>query len=315
LERRAKGVRSRTAGHNSSGIIQIERKTVTDTKPKTRRVMVEEARKAALDGDWSGAITLNQELLNRFPRDAEAYNRLGRALLELHKPPAAYDAYSAALKIDPANMIARRNLQRLEILRHSDAGDEGDGDQAEAKPVIPRTNVFIEEVGKTWVDELVNPAPIESLAEISAGEHLQLVVEGERIFIVRDNGTRLGEIEAKTAERLIELISGGNRYEVYALGLSASSIRVIIREVFKDPRLANRVSFPRQISYTRAYLRERDQLRLRDEADFLFSDDDDEENDEEDSGTLSPDDDHSTEQDADSVDEDPVTVEEVDSRI
>jgi hypothetical protein len=288
---------------------------VTDTKPKTRRQIDEEARKAALDGDWNGAIALNQELLERFPRDAEAYNRLGRALLELHKLSASYDAYSAALKIDPANMIARRNLQRLELLRHTHGGDESNGAEVDPTPVIPRTNVFIEEVGKTWVDELVNPAVLETLAEVSAGQHLQLVVEAGRLIVAREDGVRLGEIESKTAERLIELIAGGNRYEVYALGLSSSSVRVIIREVFKDPKLANRVSFPRQISYTRAYLRDRDQLRLRDEADFLFSDEDDEDIDEEESGSLSPDDEHGSDSDTDTFEEDPVTVEEDDSHI
>ena len=108
---------------------------------------------------------------------------------------------------------------------------------------------------------------------------------------------------------MIELIDGGNRYEVYALGLSSVSLRVILREVFRDPRLASRVSFPRQISYTRAYLRERDQLRQRDEADFLFTDEDDEEIDEEEAGTLTPDEDVTSDADADTFEEDPVVVE------
>jgi hypothetical protein len=288
---------------------------VTDTKPKTRRQIVEDTRRAALDGDWKGAIELNQELLVRFPRDADAYNRLGRALIELNKLSAAYDAYSASLKIDPANMIARRNLQRLELLHHSHVGDEPSDGEVETKPVIPRTNVFIEEVGKTWVDELVNPAQLETLAEVSAGEHLQLVVEGKRVAIVRERGERLGEVEAKTAERLIELIKGGNRYEVYALGLSSSSLRVILREVFKDPKLATKVSFPRQISYTRAYLRDRDQLRQRDEADFLFSDEDDEEVDEEESGTLAADEDATGDAESDTFEEETVTVEEEESHL
>jgi len=292
-----------------------ERKTVTDTKPKSRRQLVEDARKAALDGEWSTAIDINHDLLDRFPRDADAYNRLGRALIELNRHSAAYDAYSAALKTDPANMIARRNLQRLELRRRSHGADEASDAETEAKPVIPRTNVFIEEVGKTWVDELINPATLVELAEISAGHHLQLVVEGQRLVVTREDGERLGEIEAKSAERLIELIAGGNRYEVYALGLSPSSLRVIIREVFKDPRLANKVSFPRQISYTRAYLRDRDQLRQRDEADFLFSDEDDEEIDEEESGTLSPDDESTRDAEPDAFEEDTVTVEEEESQI
>lgn len=283
---------------------------MTETKPRSRRQVIEEARLAALGGEWERAIELNQELIERTPRDADAYNRLGRALLELGRLSAAYDAYSGALKIDPANMIARRNLQRLELLRRGHVSEEQPSEQTEPTPTIPRTNVFIEEVGKTWVDELVNPAALEHLANVSSGEHLQLTVEGERLVVTRQNGERLGEIEAKTAERLLELIAGGNRYEVYALGLSSTSLRVILREVFRSPNLANRVSFPRQISYTRAYLRERDQLRQRDEADFLFSDEDEEEIDEEEAGALSPDEETAGETEPDAFEEDAVVVEE-----
>ena len=63
------------------------------------------------------AVTLNEQILERFQKDAEAYNRLGRAKLALGKLEEAKDAYSKALRADPANLIARRNLQRLESLR------------------------------------------------------------------------------------------------------------------------------------------------------------------------------------------------------
>lgn len=282
---------------------------MTDTKPKTKRQMIEEVRATALIGDWARAVELNQELIARYPRDADAYNRLGRALLETGKFSAAYDAYSGALKIDPANMIARGNLKRMELLRRKHGNDDRPFEEG-AHPVIPRTNVFIEEVGKTWVDELINPANIEDLAEVSSGEHLQLVVEGGRLYVERLSGQRLGEVEAKTAERLIEMIGLGNRYEAYALGRSSSSLRVILREVFRDPRAGAKVSFPRQISYTRAYLRDRDQLRQRDEAEFLFSDDDDDDGDDDDGGSISADEDVTGDSEPDAFEEDPVVVEE-----
>ncbi len=283
---------------------------MTDTKPKSRRQLVEEARNSALEGNWLEAIDLNQGIIDRFPRDADAYNRLGRALLAVKRFSSSYDAYSGALKIDPANMIARRNLQRLELLRRKHGSDDQVLTEEELSTSVPKTNVFIEEVGKTWVDELVNPAPHEELADVSSGEQLQLVIEGERLIVYRDSGERLGEVEAKTAERLMELIAGGNRYEVYALGRSSSSLRIILREVFRDPRLATRVSFPRQISYTRAYLRDRDQLRQRDEADFLFTDEDDEDSDDDDSTSHAPDEDVSNDNEPDAFEEDIVVVEE-----
>lgn len=249
----------------------------TQSAQQTKRQMVEDARALALEGQWLDALSLNERIIERYPKDAEAQNRRGRALLALERYGAAAEAYTAALRADPANLIARRNLQRLESLRHLFPGDDKENEPAETgAPTLPRTGVFIEEVGKTWVDELVNPIPLEQLAEVLPAECLEAEVMGTRVIIKRQNGHRLGEIEAKTAERVAELVNGGNRYEVYSLGLSSSSLRVILREVFRDPSQATRISFPRQIT-SRAYLRERDLLRQRDEADFLLADEDDEE--------------------------------------
>jgi hypothetical protein len=238
----------------------------------TRRQLVEEARRAALDGDWENAVSVNQQILDRFKNDAEASNRLGRAYLALGNLDEAKDAYSKALRADPANLIARRNLQRLEVLRSVERRDFG---EATRPLTMPRTSVFLEEVGRTWVDELVNPGQLPELADIYSGEQLNLSIEDDRLVVRRGNGDRLGEVEPKTGRRVMELMSGGNRYEIYALGLSGQTLRTILRETYRDPALATTVSFPRQIT-SRAYLRDRDLLRQRDEADFFLFDEDDE---------------------------------------
>jgi hypothetical protein len=287
---------------------------VTDTRPQPRRQLVDLARRAALDGNWETAIQLNQEIIERSPRDAEAYNRLGRALLEFRRLTAAHEAYSNALKIDPANMIARRNLQRMELIYHRRGADDAAPDQPR-ESVIPRTSVFIEEVGKTWVDELVNPAPMDELADVYSGEQLHLAVEDGRLIVLRANGQRVGEVEAKTADRVIELMAGGNRYEVYALGLSVASLRVILREVYRDPQFAGRISFPRQISATRAYLRERDLLRQRDESDFLLLDEEDDEIEEDETGAEPGEEEDAAEPENDTFIEDTVVVEEEESTL
>jgi hypothetical protein len=294
----------------------VEREAqVTDTKPKTRRQMIEAARESALSGNWAEAVEINRQLLERTPRDAEAQNRLGRALLELKDPAGALEAYTAALKIDPANIIARRNLQRLDLLRHQAASKRKGKKDEGGNHDIPRPNVFIEEVGKTWVDVLVNPLTMEELSDVSSGEQLEISVKAKKMYVSRHGGKRLGEVEAKTAERLIELMAKGNRYEVYALGLSGNSLRIILREVYRDSAKTNIVSFPRQVSATRAYLRERDLLRQRDENDFLFADEDDEELDEEETTAEPGEDDESAEPEGDSFIEEAVAVDDEEQRI
>ena len=108
------------------------------TAQATRKQLIEDARKVALEGNWAEAITINQTILERNPRDAEAYNRIGRAHLEQHDYNAAIDAYTQALKNDKANIIARRNLQRLELLRKAPADAAPSGASLRAAPCSSR---------------------------------------------------------------------------------------------------------------------------------------------------------------------------------
>ena len=258
-------------------------------KPQTRRQLGEVARKAALEGNWEDAVTINQHIIERFHKDAEAFNRLGRAYISLGNLDEAKDAYSKALRADPANLIARRNLQRLEILR----GHGGRQSAGVTRPgPMPRTTAFLEEVGKTWVDELVNPGELRTLADVSSGEELRLTEEDGRLVVRRQSGDRLGEVEPKTARRVLDLIVSGNRYEIFALGLAGQTLRTILREVFRDASVATVVSFPRQIT-SRAYLRDSALLRQRDEADFFLFDED--EDDDSEPAVAEPDDDDSAE--------------------
>jgi tetratricopeptide (TPR) repeat protein len=283
----------------------LRKDLVLPSKQHTRRQLVEDARQAALNSQWEQAVTLNEQLLERFQKDAEAFNRLGHAKLALAKLEEAKDAYSKALRADPANLIARRNLQRLESLR----GQTVRGNiEFSAPGPLPRTSVFLEEVGRTWVDELVNPSEMQVLADVYPGDQLKLSDDGGRLVVSRLNGQRLGEVEPKTGRRVIDLMAGGNRYEVYALGLSGQTLRMILREVVRDPSQTTVVSFPRQIT-SRAYLRDRDLLRQRDEADFFLFDDEEDEDDTETAAVESDDEESGdTDTDAETFAEDSVQV-------
>jgi tetratricopeptide (TPR) repeat protein len=253
----------------------------------SKRQLVADAIAAAVDGRWEDALKANDSLLARFPHDADALNRKGRALIELRQLNAARDAYTESLKADPANMIARRNLQRLEKLYNRPEGSlEG---TTPANTVLPRQNTFIEETGKTWVDELVNPADESRLYEVSPGEQLVIVVEDNKVFVDTNNGVRLGEVGAPIGQRIADLIGGGNRYEVHALGISGQSLRVIIREVFQDPSQINLISFPEQVRKTQELMRERELLFQREEGDFVFGEEEDDDLEDEEEAESEPD--------------------------
>jgi hypothetical protein len=244
------------------------------SRGRARRQLVEHARQFATEGKWREAIEVNQQLIERSPRDVDAFNRLGKAYFELRRFRSAYEAYQTAYSIDPANVIAQRNISRIEPLK--DTEEEID-DTPETGPL--RQNVFIEEVGKTYVDDLVNVATGPVLTELSSGDRLQIVIEGNAVTIQDLQGTFIGQLEPRLANRMVELLGMGNEYEAYVTSSTGMSVRIIIREVVKHPSMGSRLSFPRQgkVAIPRAYLR--DTRLFRDEPDMLLGDDEDDESD------------------------------------
>ncbi len=265
---------------------------MTDSQPKqkTKKQLNQEALDASLQHRWEDAIALNEEILDRFPRDAEALNRNGRAYMELGKLADSREAYSEALKADPANMIARRNLQRLETIYQADGADEVAPPRSQA---IPNANVFIEEIGKTWIDDLTHPVGSEVLAQVSPGDQLKLVVEGERVFVRTMDDVSLGQVDQTIGSRIAKLMEIEHEFEIYALGQTMNSLRVIIRETSHAEESEGTMTFPRQDLMNLTLMREREQLSLRDE--FIFGEEEDED--------LEEDEDEIEEEDVDEDDE------------
>ena len=58
------------------------------------------------------------------------------------------------------------------------------------------------------------------------------------------NGVRIGMVEPRVAARLLKLIADGNKYAAGVTSLGDKDVRLIIREVFQDPRNYGKVSFP-----------------------------------------------------------------------
>ena len=80
---------------------------------KVRKDLAKKAVALAMHSRWAEAATMNETILADFPRDLEAYNRLGKALSELGRNREAKEAFQRALEVSPNNGIAKKNLDRL----------------------------------------------------------------------------------------------------------------------------------------------------------------------------------------------------------
>lgn len=245
----------------------------TSSRSKAVREMAAQARRAAIEGRWTEAIEINNQLIERSPRDVDALNRLGKAYYELGRYRSAYEAYTRALEADPASIIARRNLERLEPLRDQES-EEPVQDQLQT-PV--RFGAFIQEAGKTYVDELVNPAPANELRLMAAGDKLEIAFDGDQVVFTDANGNYVGAPEPRLARRLKWLLEKGNTYEVFVTANAGDRVRVIIRELERSPEMGDEMSFPEQVNAAipRAYVRDTRLFRA-DEHDLIIPPDDDE---------------------------------------
>ena len=207
-----------------------------EERMRAYRVLTDKSIQLARDSQWEEAAQVNRDLLASFPRDLSALNRLGKALSELGRYGEAKRAYNDALELDPTNNIARKNLDRLSQLSDEEA------DSRPAERIDPR--LFIEETGKTGFTTLVDTAPREVLARLTAGDQVTLQREGGLLYVLNAAGQRIGRIEPRLANRLIKFLEAGNRYAAGITDLSESEVKLIIRETFQSPSMLGRVSFP-----------------------------------------------------------------------
>ena len=216
---------------------EIEKGTGGNTV-RIKRQLLDQAIAQAAAGSWAEAAETNRRVLELGP-DAEAENRLAKALWEQGELGDAREHYIKALQLDPTNRIAERNIERLKVLIN-EAGEKTVAAKPGSKAPV---SIFVEETGKTGFAHLTGLARSAELAQVNPGDAVELIPQGNRLIAI-SNGVRIGVVEPRVAARLLKLMADGNKYLAGVTSLGDKDVRLIIREVFQDPRNYGKVSFP-----------------------------------------------------------------------
>ncbi|WP_288089868.1 tetratricopeptide repeat protein [Roseiflexus sp.] len=219
--------------------------TRQDEKFRLQRRLQNQAVELAVNSRWEEAVQVNEKLIG-LAETTETYNRLGKAYFELGRLTEARDAYRNALRLTPNNRIARRNLERIEELLARSASLSPVSLKAGRQLVDLR--LFVTEVGKTALTSLIDVQRGPALAAIVTGEKVELRPEGRGVAVYDTSGALIGRIEPKLAQRLNELMDGGNRYIAAVAHIDGRQVRIIIRETYQAPSQRGRVSFPGKLS-------------------------------------------------------------------
>ena len=94
--------------------------------------------------------------------------------------------------------------------------------------------------GFAFLTDLADP---RQLAQVNPGDAVELTPEGNRL-IAHSNGVRIGVVEPRVAARLLKLIADGNKYAAGVTSLGDKDVRIIIREIFQDPRQLRQGQLP-----------------------------------------------------------------------
>jgi tetratricopeptide (TPR) repeat protein len=203
---------------------------------KLKRLNTKQAIALAMQGKWKEAIEINKTILDIFPDDVDAYNRLGRAYMETGIYQEAKKAYEKSLHFDPYNAIAKKNLNRLAHIKEAPKSLKD-----QSRTVEPH---FIEEAGKSGVVTLQNLASAKTLIRLVAGDQAYLKADASNLIVKNSIGEYIGQVEPRHAQRLLRFMKAGNKYSAAIISATENKVTVIIRETYQHPDLVGQPSFP-----------------------------------------------------------------------
>ncbi len=210
-------------------------------------ILAQLAAQAALSANWQEATKINEKILKANKDNVEALNRLARAMVCTGELARAQKLYKKVLEIDPYNIIARKNFDKISMSSPTSAKTNG---QKTPVHTVNVSNLFVSEPGKTKVINLLNLAPPSALAILNFGEQVSIKPKTHSVAITTTEGIYLGALPDDLAHKLIAFIAGGNEYEAYIKSVTSKSLTIFIREVLRSSRFTNQPSFQAsQISY------------------------------------------------------------------
>lgn len=207
----------------------------SSTTPNLSQIAID----AALDSKWDEALKLNKQIIKVDPQNVDALNRLARGYMELGKGNLAKKYYSEALKFDPYNPIAIKNLKIIKSFKPN--GLEHTPTTNGYSRLSPA--LFLQEPGKTKIVSLLKVAEPQKLSQAFCGMRVEMIIKNRKITIVDLNGNYMGVLPDDTSHLMLKLLKGGNKYDLFIKSIRVNGLAILIKEVHRSKRFKNQPSF------------------------------------------------------------------------
>lgn len=239
----------------------------------------------AIEANWPEAIKLNKKIIELDDQNLEAWLRLGFSYLQNGELSQAEKSYQTALKIQPANQIARDNLRKIHVIIKDSYSNK-------KKVAVNSTRydpqLFLKEPGKTKIISLVELGQKTVFAKLGIGEEVFLKLKKRKIIIKNGQNEYIGCLPDDLSRRLILFIKAQSVYRIFVKEATVNKVVVLIKEIKKGRRVSRYISFPENIATNMKKIEqktetekidkekdEEDKLELELIAEHLKEDDDD----------------------------------------
>lgn len=203
-----------------------------------KEILAQLAIKVALCANWDEAIKINKKILQIASSEIDALNRLAYAYTCLGQKAKAQKIYKKILQIDPYNIIARKNLEKV-----TRQNGHSNGNGIGIRENTNLSSVFLFEPGKTKIVNLINLASPAVLCSFNCGDQVSLNLKKHGITVTTCDGVYLGALPDDLAHKLLTFIAGGNKYETYIKCVNSKTLTIFIRETHRCERFLNQPSF------------------------------------------------------------------------
>ena len=210
-----------------------------EVKTKTNvNSLIKSAIREASNNNWKKAKKLNLVILNISKNNIETLNRLGISYMKLSNKVNATKCFKNVLKISPNNVIAQKNLNKLQLNLPEITINLSKIDSSN----------LINETGKSihLKCDIKNSKKILNQG-IDTGSKLTIRNEKDSIGIYKGN-SKIHIIDNSIAKRISNLINLGNEYICTVLGVSENSININIKETSKSKKTMQIISFPEYLN-------------------------------------------------------------------
>ena len=195
---------------------------------------------AALDYNWELAIEINKKILKNNPNHIETLNRLARAYFETGNITKSRQTYKSVTDLDGFNVIAKKNLTRLNRLSSDQKTPTLQGDKQNFRELFQK---LASEPGKTKVVTLVKIGDQNLLSKLASGDKLKISPKKHSIELCTYDNKHVGNLPDDLSFKLLKLITAGNTFECCIKSVTQKEVQVILFEITRAKALANLPSF------------------------------------------------------------------------